>query len=87
MIAEPDQLILKSANASRSSGTWSDDDYDVLHGGEVVGRIYKGQQGASGRQWFWGLAYGHHRDQNPSYGYEPPREAAMAAFRKSWLRQ
>jgi hypothetical protein len=35
------QLILKSANASRSSGEWSDDDYDVLAEGIVVGRIMK----------------------------------------------
>ena len=32
------QLILKSA---RSSGEWSDDDYDVLAEGIVVGRIMK----------------------------------------------
>jgi hypothetical protein len=36
-----DQLILKSANASRSSGEWSDDDYDVLAERIVVGRIMK----------------------------------------------
>jgi hypothetical protein len=31
-------LILKRASASRSSGQWSDDDYDVLENGVVVGR-------------------------------------------------
>jgi hypothetical protein len=31
-------LILKRATASRSSGEWSEDDYDVL-AGAVVGRI------------------------------------------------
>jgi hypothetical protein len=30
-------LILKRASASRPSGKWSDDDYDVLANGEVVG--------------------------------------------------
>ena len=35
------QLILNSANASRSSGEWSDDDYDVLADSAVVGRIMK----------------------------------------------
>jgi hypothetical protein len=34
-------LILKRASASRSSGHWSDDDYDVLCDGAVVGRIFK----------------------------------------------
>jgi hypothetical protein len=34
-------LILSRASASRSSGEWSDDDYDVLADGVVVGRIMK----------------------------------------------
>jgi hypothetical protein len=33
------QLILKRASASRSSGEWNDDDFDVLADGVVVGRI------------------------------------------------
>ena len=33
-------LILKRASASRSSGQWRDDDYDVLEDGVVVGRIF-----------------------------------------------
>jgi hypothetical protein len=32
-------LILNRASASRPSGEWRDDDYDVLCDGEVVGRI------------------------------------------------
>jgi hypothetical protein len=41
------QLILKSANASRSSGEWNDDDYDVLCEGAVVGRIMKARRAAA----------------------------------------
>jgi hypothetical protein len=83
---EVTDLILKRAPLSRSSGTWGDDDYDVLHGGEVVGRNFK-DDGQRGRPWFWGLAYGHHRDRSPMHGHEPTREAAMAAFAKSWRRE
>jgi hypothetical protein len=36
-----DQLILKRASASRPSGEWKDDDYDVLADGIGVGRIMK----------------------------------------------
>jgi hypothetical protein len=36
-----DQLIFKRVNASRASGHWSEDDYDVLAEGKVVGRIMK----------------------------------------------
>jgi hypothetical protein len=38
---DKDYLILKRASASRCSGEWSDDDYDVLADSEVVGRIFK----------------------------------------------
>jgi hypothetical protein len=34
-------LILKHASASRPSGEWGEDDYDVLADGVVVGRILK----------------------------------------------
>jgi hypothetical protein len=32
-------LILNCAKFSRSSGQWSDEDYDVLADGKVIGRI------------------------------------------------
>jgi hypothetical protein len=35
---EKDYLLLERASASRPSGEWSDDDYDVLAEGVVVGR-------------------------------------------------
>jgi hypothetical protein len=38
---EKDYLILKRASASRPSGEWNDDDFDVLADGVVVGRIMK----------------------------------------------
>ena len=78
-------LILKRAPAC---GEWRDDDYDVLADGEVVGRIMRVGAGAPMAQpWFWGLAYGYHRDRTPTHGSEPTREAAMAAFAKSWRRE
>src|SRR5262249_47662583 len=36
---DKDYLLLKRAAASRPSGEWNDDDYDVLADGAVVGRI------------------------------------------------
>jgi hypothetical protein len=83
---DKDYLVLKRASASRSSGEWSDDDYDVLAGGVVVGRILKSAAGPVGMPWLWTLAYGHHEDRTPIYGHEPTREAAMEAFAKSWRR-
>ena len=82
---DKDYLVLKRASTSRSSGEWSDHDYDVLAGGVVVGRILK-SAAPVGTPWLWTLAYGHHEDRAPIYGYEPTREAAMTAFAKSWRR-
>jgi hypothetical protein len=77
-------LILKRANTSRLSGRWSDDDYDVLENGIVVGRIFKVPVPPQDRPLMW--ASGHSADSisRAAYGYEPTREAAMAAFAKSW---
>jgi len=40
-----------------------------------------------GAPWFWPLAYGYHHDRKPTHGYAATREAAMAAFAKSWRRK
>jgi len=74
------QLILKRASASRPSGQWNDDDYDVLADDAVVGRIFQAKASPVGTPWMWTLAFGHHEDRTPRHGYEPTREAAMAAF-------
>jgi len=84
---EKDYLILKRAALSRSSSRWNDDDFDVLVGGKVVGRIYKASAAPVGSPWMWTLAFGHHEDRMPTHGYEATREAAMAAFAKSWRRE
>jgi hypothetical protein len=83
---DKDYLILKRASASRSSGEWSDDDYDVLADGVVVGRIFMPEV-LPGLPWMWTLAFGHHEDRTPTHGYAETREAAMAAFAKSWRRE
>jgi hypothetical protein len=76
-------LILKRGSTSRSSGTWGDDDYDVLEGGVVVGRIMLSLGAPQDRPWMW--ASGHNGDiRRAAHGYEPTREAAMGAFAKSW---
>ena len=80
-------LILKRASSSRPSGEWSDDDYDILTDGIVVGRIMKAAAAPEGSPWLWTLAFGHHEDRTPTHGYEPTREAAMAAFARSWRRE
>jgi len=53
----------------------------------VVGRIMKAAAAPEGTPWLWTLAYGHHGERKPTHGYEATREAAMAAFAKSWRRE
>jgi hypothetical protein len=84
---DKDYLILKRASASRPSGEWKDDDYDVLANGVVVGRIFNAAASPVGTPWMWTLIFGHHEDRNPTHGYAATREAAMTAFAKSWRRE
>jgi predicted nucleotidyltransferase len=74
-------LILKRASASRPSGQWNDEDYDVLADGAVVGRIFKANAAPVGTPWIWMLAFGHHEDRSPTHDYEATRQAAMVSFR------
>ena len=61
-----DQLILKHASASRSSGEWSEDDNDVLCEDAVVGRIMKATAAPVGSPWLWTLGYSRHKDRRRS---------------------
>ena len=73
-------LILKRASASRPSGEWNDDDFDVLANTEVVGRIFKANAAPVGSPWLWAFIF------TPTHGYAVSREAAMGAVAKSWRR-
>ena len=63
---EKNYLILKCSSASRPSGEWDDDDYDVLEDSLVVGRIMKTAAAPVGMPWMWTLAFGHHEDRRPT---------------------
>jgi hypothetical protein len=66
-------LILKRAAASRPSGEWNDDDFDVLADGAVVGRIMKVHAAPVGSPWMWTLAFGQHEDRTPMRRRARPR--------------
>jgi hypothetical protein len=77
------QLILTRAAKTGSS----DDDYEVLEDGAVVGRIMKTADAPEGTPWRWTLLFEYHEDRAQALGYEKTREGAMAAFRKSCRRE
>ena len=81
-------LILKRASLSRSSGQWSDDDYDVFEDGVKVGRIFNLDAVApEGRPWMWASGHAPGTVVRAAHGYAATREEAMAAFAKSWRRE
>jgi hypothetical protein len=49
-----------------------------------VGRVFKAAASPVGTPWMWTLAFCQHDDRTPTHGYAETREAAMAAFAKSW---
>jgi len=73
-------LVLRRANASRPSGSWQDDDYDVFDGERDVGRIFRQVSGA----WWWGVGFQHMGRK--AYGTADTREEAMTAFRTEYER-
>jgi len=48
-------------------------------------RVGSGAAG-TGRQWMWASGHAAATVKRAAHGYEPTREAAMAAFAKSWRR-
>jgi hypothetical protein len=54
------------------------EDYDVLCGGEVVGRIFLSKVG----KWMW--ASNDHEGRTPAYGDEATHEAALQALARAW---
>jgi hypothetical protein len=77
------QLVLKRASASRSSGQWQDEDYDVLADGKVVGRIYEDASASTPPElrWFWPITEIVPAVPNMTHGTAASREEAMAKFR------
>jgi hypothetical protein len=79
-MANVSPLILKRAPIG-----WNQDDFDVLEDRVLVGRIFLSPAAPQDRPWMW--ASGHNGNlRRAAHGYEPTREAAMAALAKSWRR-
>ena len=80
-------VLLNDADLKRAPIGPNLEDYDVLVDGIVVGRIlFVSAAAAADRQWMWASA--HNGDiRSAAHRYSPKREAAMAAFAKSWRRE
>jgi hypothetical protein len=80
------QLSLKRASASRSSGQWQDEDYDVLADGKPVGRIYEDASASTPPElrWFWSITEIVPARSGVTNGTAATREEAMVKFRVAW---
>jgi hypothetical protein len=81
-------LILKRASTSRPDGQWSEEDYDVLADGKVVGRIY--DQGSAGTppelHWFWSITSIVPAVPNITNGHAATLDEAKTKFRAAWMK-
>jgi hypothetical protein len=78
-------LTLTRASLSRSAGgDWSEDDYDVVCDGNVVGRIFYSAGSPQDATWFWGIEFHLREGSGPHQGYAPDREAALVALSNAW---
>jgi hypothetical protein len=83
MSIDQPKLLLKRSRLADAAF----ENYEVLSEGKHVGRIFRATAATPAGPWFWGIAHGHYRDPLPPHGFADTRAAAMATFRKSWLRQ
>jgi hypothetical protein len=78
-------LALKRASASRSSGQWQDEDYDVVADGKVVGRIYEDASASTPPElrWFWSILEIIRMPGVVTHGHARTLDEAKAKFREN----
>jgi hypothetical protein len=77
------QLTLRHAS-KRRSGTWGPNDYDLMSGDHVVGRIFfAGASEPTKRRWKWAVT-GAETRAVASEGFAASREEARAVAEEYW---
>jgi len=79
--ADATRLTLARAGKT-AEGEWSADDYDVLEGHRLIGRITLRTQTPQGMPWFWMITARPDSAQNR--GYAVSREQALKELRARW---
>jgi hypothetical protein len=69
-------------------GGRSENDYDVVSGSFVVGRIFRPNAGVPKETpWKWSIFIEHRKSGRPYVGNAVDREAAMKEFAEAWRRE
>jgi hypothetical protein len=76
---------LRLAPTTRYFGIGDANDYVVLDGGRVIGRLMLHPQAPEGHPWFWGITAMEKPRSVYNKGYAATREQAMADFKARWL--
>ena len=78
-------LVIRRASISRSSGKWSEDDFDIVSGELVIGRLMKIVHARNEAVWRWHLnAISGPSTEVRTSGHEPDLDAAKAAIAANW---
>jgi len=74
-------LILKTLRSQYGRGFHARNDYVVIDGDRIIGRIFLSQQSPPGRNWMWTITAREKPRSIHSRGYSATREQAMADFK------
>jgi hypothetical protein len=74
--------VLRGRCAISASG--DSNDYVVLDGGRVIGRVMLHPQAPEAHPWFWTITAMEHPPSVYNKGYSATREQAMADFKSRW---
>ena len=72
---------LTLARTYKYFGFGDDNDFVVLDGGRVIGRIFISPQAPTDQPWFWTISDPHIEPSTANRGYCATREQAMADFK------
>jgi hypothetical protein len=78
---------LTLGRTSKYFGIGAKNDFVVLRGGRVIGRILRSPQPSENEPWFWTITDPEKTDLVHNSGYSATREQAMSDFKTRWLRE
>ena len=79
------QIPLTLAPTKHHFGSGDQNDYCVIDGDRVIGRIFLPPRAPDDQPWFWMITAGEKATSIGSRGSSPTCEEAMAEFKAQWF--